>query len=75
MTTRAQAETLLFANRPGGKLLRNVEPKTYTPYTLVLNPPRRRLEATYCPHCRGWVEVRLDPVRLHCTGCGLEATP
>ncbi len=71
MTTRTEAEALLFTNRPGGKRLKNVEPKTYAPYT----PDRRRLEATYCPHCRGWVEVRLNPVRLHCTVCGVEARP
>jgi hypothetical protein len=38
-------------------------------------PERRRLSATYCPRCRGWVEVRLQPIRLHCTRCGLEARP
>ncbi len=38
-------------------------------------PERRRIEATYCPTCAGWVEVRLRPVRLHCTRCGLEARP
>ncbi len=36
---------------------------------------RRRVNATYCPICGGWVEVRLQPVRLRCTGCGLEARP
>jgi ribosomal protein S27AE len=43
--------------------------------TLKDKPERRRIEATYCPHCGGWVEVRLRPVRLHCTRCGLEARP
>jgi hypothetical protein len=38
-------------------------------------PERRRICATCCPRCRGWVEVRLRPVRLHCTRCGLEARP
>ncbi len=44
------------------------------PITTALSATRRRVCATYCPR-RGWVEVRLRPVRLHCTGCGLEARP
>ena len=61
MTTRTQAEHVLF------------DAKTYITHTP--KPTRRRLDATYCPICRGWVEVRLQPVRLHCTGCGQEARP
>jgi hypothetical protein len=45
------------------------------PLTTALSATRRRVCATYCPTCAGWVEVRLQPVRLHCTGCGLEARP
>ena len=36
---------------------------------------RRRVDATYCPLCSSWIEVRLRPVRLHCTGCQREARP
>ena len=61
MTTRTQAERVLF------------DAKTYTSHTT--KPPRRRLDATICPLCQGWVEVRLRPVRLYCTGCGQEARP
>lgn len=45
------------------------------PITTSPSPTRRRVEATYCPKCGGWVEVRLQLVRLHCTRCGLEARP
>jgi hypothetical protein len=45
------------------------------PITTALSATRRRVCATYCPICAGWVEVRLQPVRLRCTGCGLEARP
>jgi hypothetical protein len=43
--------------------------------TRLDTPERRRICATHCPRCRGWVEVRLQPVRLRCTRCGLEARP
>lgn len=43
--------------------------------TSPAKPERRRVDATYCPICQGWVEVRLNPVRLRCTGCGVEARP
>lgn len=45
------------------------------PETVTAKPERRRANATYCPICAGWVEVRLQPVRLRCTGCGIEARP
>lgn len=60
MTTRTQAERVLF------------DVKTSI---IVDKPERRRVAAMYCPSCGGWVEVRLNPVRLHCTGCGVEAKP
>ncbi len=60
MTGRREAEAALF-DRPVGMS------------TNVNKPTRRRLDATICPICQGWVEVHLNPVRLHCTGCGVEA--
>jgi hypothetical protein len=63
MTTRAHAEILLFDEAPVFNT------------GVTVKPERRRVTATYCPRCSGWVEVRLNPVRLHCTGCGLEARP
>ena len=64
MTTQREAETLLF---------------NPTAETVTANLPqpkhRRRVDATYCPLCSSWVEVRLQPVRLHCTGCGQKAKP
>ncbi len=71
MTTRSQAETFLFVTSQFAKLTTAKKPTTDLPQV----KGRRRLDATYCPHCRGWVEVRLNPVRLHCTGCGVEAKP
>jgi hypothetical protein len=62
MTTRQAAEQLLFD-----------QPETLGPISPKVT--RRRVSATYCPRCAGWVEVRLQPVRLRCTGCGLEARP
>jgi hypothetical protein len=63
MTTRATAEALLFDEIP--LLNKGIPAKA----------DRHRVSATYCPRCSGWVEVRLQPVRLRCTGCGLEARP
>jgi hypothetical protein len=59
--TRVEAERTLFENSPTADRQRGLK--------------RRRVEATYCPRCDGWVEVRLQPVRLRCVGCGLEARP
>lgn len=63
MTTRTTAEALLFDETP------------LTIEGIPAKVDRRRVSATYCPRCTGWVEVRLQPVRLHCTSCGLEARP
>jgi hypothetical protein len=62
MTTRRIAEALLFE----APLLNKGIPTKAT---------RRRVDAIYCPICAGWVEVRLQPVRLRCTRCGVEARP
>jgi hypothetical protein len=62
MTTRRTAEALLFE----APLLNKGVPT---------KPTRRRVDAIYCPICSGWVEVRLNPVRLRCTRCGVEARP
>jgi hypothetical protein len=62
MTTRRAAEAVLF---DGEKLTANLQQ----------GKRRRRVDAIYYPICAGWVEVRLQPVRLHCTVCGLEARP
>ena len=71
MTTRREAENALFIN---ATLTVSYDPKAETS-TNVGNPDRRRVDATYCPLCQSWVEVRLNPIRLHCTGCGVEAKP
>lgn len=72
--TRLEAEATLWGekceDRHKPAEVVTIGAKTYTGHT-----PRRRLEATYCPSCGGWVEVRLQPVRLRCVGCGLEARP
>jgi hypothetical protein len=73
MTTRRTAEALLFEKPEDVSNFTNVS--LPEPVTTALSATRRRVCATYCPTCRGWVEVRLRPVRLHCTGCGLEARP
>ncbi len=73
MTTRTAAETLLFEKPEDVTHMGNVS--LPEPITTALSATRRRVCATYCPICAGWVEVRLRPVRLHCTGCGLEARP
>jgi hypothetical protein len=73
MTTRRTAEALLFEKPEDVMHLHNVS--LPEPMTTALSATRRRVCATYCPICAGWVEVRLRPVRLHCTGCGLEARP
>jgi hypothetical protein len=66
MTTGTAAETLLFAD---------VLPMGNKTQMRPMGHNRRRVCATYCPICTGWVEVRLQPIRLHCTGCGIEARP
>ncbi len=45
--------------------------------TMVPTPSatRRRVKPIYCPRCQSWVEITFQPVRLRCTGCGLEARP
>ncbi len=65
MTTRRQAEALL------DKIAEAHSETTQAAPT----PQRRRVDAIYCPVCSGWVEVRLQPVRLRCTRCGVEARP
>ncbi len=62
MTTRRQAEALL-------------DKIAETHIETTQAPQRRRLKPIYCPRCSGWVEVRLQPVRLRCTRCGVEAKP
>lgn len=74
MTTRRQAEAVLFDKPVDVTKAGNVplpEVKTST----VVDNPDRRVDAIHCPICAGWVEVRLQPVRLHCNRCGLEAKP
>ncbi len=76
MTTQEQAlaqldglrqnQTTVSANRHERK-----EPVLNTAITVA--PARRRIQPIYCPRCSSWVEVKLQPVRLYCTGCGLEA--
>lgn len=56
-------------------LLWGAPAKVDKPENVTARPERRRVCATYCPICAGWVEVRLRPVRLHCTRCGIEARP
>jgi hypothetical protein len=63
MTTRTIAESLLFDEAPVFNT------------GVTIKPTRRRVKPIYCPRCSGWVEVHLQPVRLRCTGCGLEARP
>ncbi len=63
MTTRATAEALLFDEVP---LINEGIPAKAN---------RRRVQPIYCPRCSSWVEVLLQPVRLRCTGCGVEARP
>jgi hypothetical protein len=73
MTTRQDAEILLWFNVNVGA---EDQPEVIaTTPVQTCTPTRRRVKATYCPRCSGWVEVRLQPVRLRCTGCGLEARP
>jgi hypothetical protein len=74
MTTRQDAETLLF-DRTENRIISadNTEPPE--PVMTAPSATRRRVQPIYCPRCSCWVEVRLQPVRLHCTGCGLEARP
>ncbi len=73
MTTRRTAEALLFEKPEDVVQMHNVS--LPEPITTALSATRRRVDAIYCPTCGGWVEVRLLPVRLRCTGCGLEARP
>ncbi len=83
MTTRRTAEALLFEKPEDVIKTNNVAlPETVKTVPMgnktqmrTMVPNRRRVCATYCPICAGWVEVRLRPVRLHCTVCGLEARP
>ena len=63
MTTTKEAEATLFGTGQVDQLDDH------------LKPERCRVSATYCPSCGGWVEVRLRPVRLRCTRCGVEARP
>lgn len=60
--TRPEAEAVLWH-------------ETFTCLASPIRPERRRVDATRCPKCGGWVEVRLQPVRLRCVGCGLKARP
>lgn len=77
--TRTEAEAALFkAVAKGIALTATLEPALQTSHIAndpakPAKPPRRRVDATYCPLCSSWVEVRLRPVRLRCTGCGVEA--
>jgi len=74
MTTRKHAEALLF-DRTVDRIIIADNTELPKPITTAPSATRRRVEATYCPICAGWVEVRLRPVRLHCTRCGIEAKP
>ncbi len=67
MTTQEEALAQLFGARSALIPLINKGSRT--------KPTRRRVKPIYCPRCASWVEVLLQPVRLHCTGCGLEARP
>jgi hypothetical protein len=83
MTTRATAEALLFDEPetlgPIGLTVsanRRERAEPIDPDQLLPTGSKRcRLKPIYCPSCQGWVEVLLQPVRLRCTGCGLEARP
>lgn len=75
MTTRRQAEAVLFDKTVDVFNVENVSLPEVKTSTVVDNPDRRRVDAIHCPICAGWVEVRLQPVRLHCNRCGLEAKP
>ena len=68
MTTQQTAEALLFD-------IVQIHNESAETSTNVNKLPHRRIDATYCPLCSSWVEVRLCPFRLHCTGCGVEARP
>jgi Pyruvate/2-oxoacid:ferredoxin oxidoreductase delta subunit len=74
MTTRATAEALLF-DRTVDRIINADNTELPEPIMTAPSATRCRVSATYCPRCSGWVEVRLQPVRLRCTGCGLEARP
>ncbi len=82
MTTRRAADELAnyarvrnLSVRQALELLKPENVKTSNMLDKTDNPDRRRVNATYCPICAGWVEVRLQPVRLRCTRCGVEARP
>ena len=77
MTTRIQAERVLFDVIKTDNVFAETSTNVDKPETSPKGDKqdRRRVDATYCPLCQGWVEVRLQPVRLHCTGCQREARP
>ncbi len=83
MTTRRTAEALLFEKPEDVVHLHNVAlpenvktvPMGNKTQMRPMGHKRRRVDAIYCPTCGGWVEVRLQPVRLRCTRCGVEARP
>jgi hypothetical protein len=74
MTTRTRAEALLF-DRTVDRIISADNTELPKPITTAPSATRRRVKPIYCPRCSGWVEVLLQPVRLRCTGCGLEARP
>ncbi len=66
MTTRTAAETLLFAD---------VVPMGNKTQMRPMGHKRHRVRTYRCDRCASWVEVHLQPVRLRCVRCGLEAKP
>ena len=81
MTTRRAAESLLFEapllNKGTPEKVAIIDRPAKLPENMTTSPSptRRRVSPTYCPKCSGWVEVKLQPVRLRCVACGLEARP
>ncbi len=83
MTTIRAAEALLFekpedvSNFTNVSLPENVKtvPMGNKTQTRTMVHKRRRVRTYRCARCAGWADVLLQPVRLHCTGCGLEVRP
>jgi hypothetical protein len=79
MTTRRAAESLLFETpllnkgTPEKVAIIDKPAKLPEPMTTSPSPTRRRVHPLYCPSCGSWVNVELQPIRLRCSGCGVEA--
>lgn len=81
MTTRRTAESLLFEtpllNKGISEKVAIIDrpAKLPEPITTSPSPTRRRVRLYSCAHCNSWADVVLQPVRLRCVACGLEARP